>query len=287
MVLLIDVGENKTLKLPEESEFARLLLKGEVLEVLIDDLGYIVVRNPKVFPIEKDAVLKLGMVAKLENFSVTDLLTVVNLTKKSGILEFISEGIRKFLYFNGGEVVYAKSNLVEDRIGLLFVRENKLRFNQLEDVLSRCPSSITIGKFLVLKGFITPKELWDVARLQVEEITYSLFCLEKGIVMFWEGEVSSEQFVKISMPTQNVIVEGVRRLDDWKLLIKSLPKAGSRAMLEGDVELSELSALNEFVLSLIENGKTFEEIVKSSSFGTSETSKVLDYFIRKKIVCFR
>ena len=61
--------------------------------------------------------------------------------------------------------------------------------------------------------------------MQVEEIVRSLFSYDAGTVLFWEGEVRPDNVVRLSLPTQRLIAEGLRRRDELLKLLAWLEES--------------------------------------------------------------
>jgi hypothetical protein len=67
------------------------------------------------------------------------------------------------------------------------------------------------GRVLVELGLLTPRELWNGVRSQVEEIVRSLFTVPAGRMWFWEGEIRPDNVVRLSLETSRLIAEGQQR----------------------------------------------------------------------------
>src|SRR4030095_16887935 len=65
------------------------------------------------------------------------------------------------------------------------------------------------GRFLVERGVLAPRALWDGVKRQVEDIVRSLFAFGTGQVLFWEGEVRPDNVVRLALPTGRLIEEGL------------------------------------------------------------------------------
>ncbi|MEA3361989.1 MAG: DUF4388 domain-containing protein, partial [Thermodesulfobacteriota bacterium] len=67
-----------------------------------------------------------------------------------------------------------------------------------------------------------PKDLWLAARSQVEHIIYTLFSANSGGFYFQSLAIEQEQILRLSMSTQNLIMEGLRRLDENALFMRKI-----------------------------------------------------------------
>jgi len=86
------------------------------------------------------------------------------------------------------------------------------------------------GRFLVDRGLLTPRELWDAVKRQVEDIVRSLFAFAVGQVFFWEGEVRPDNVVRLALPTGRLIEEGLEHRDQLLVFLAQLED--SRVRLE-------------------------------------------------------
>ena len=170
---------------------------------------------PAAVPWDRDLVLS----AEVRAFPLADVLSLIHNSGKSGFLYFRRESHEKSVYLHRGEVVFASSNQIVDRIGECLLRSGVITLEQLRDAESSHSRAERFGKVLVQKGLLTPRGLWDGVKAQVEDIVRSLFSYTAGTVHFWEGEVTPDNVVRLSLPTQRLIGEGLQRRDElFKLL---------------------------------------------------------------------
>lgn len=162
------------------------------------------------FPWDRELVLS----ADVRAFSLADLLHLVHSSAKSGFLFFENGDHAKSVYLHRGEVVFASSNQVVDRLGECLLRGGLINPQQYREAKRAYSPSCQFGKVLVERGFLTPRELWNGVKFQVEEIVRSLFAYAAGSVLFWEGEVRPDNVVRLSLPTRRLIAEGLRRRDE-------------------------------------------------------------------------
>jgi len=165
----------------------------------------------------------------LRNFSPLDVLNLVNLQRKTGIVVFISDenSVIKRVFFKEGEIIYATSNQNTDRLGESLIRAGKLSWEDLDRSAKKITPQRRLGKILVEDGIISPKELFFGVRKQVEEIIFSLFTLTNGYFYFIEGQYEQENIVKFTMSTQSLLMDGMRRMDELKEIKDELFNEGA------------------------------------------------------------
>jgi hypothetical protein len=198
-------------------------------------------------PWDRDLVLT----AEVRAFPLADVLSVIHGAAKSGFLYFCLDDHRKSIYMHRGEVVFAASNQIVDRLGECLLRSGKLTLEQLRET-ERCWSpEDRFGKALVRRGLLTPRGLWSGVKDQVEEIVRSLFAYASGTVHFWEGEVQPDNVVRLSLPTRTLIAEGLRRRDELFKYLASLQDSRVR-VLRGEVGGSRLEGNEKALYSVLE-----------------------------------
>lgn len=161
-------------------------------------------------PWDRDLVLTCDVRA----FALADLLHLLHGAAKSGFLFFEDGDHAKSVYLHGGEVVFAASNQSVDRLGECLLRSGMITPEQFRESRRAYTPQQRFGRILVERGYLTPRDLWNGVKLQVEEIVRSLFAHSLGTVYFWEGEVRPDNVVRLSLPTRRLIAEGLRRRDE-------------------------------------------------------------------------
>jgi hypothetical protein len=238
--LRLDAEERRRLGLAESQSVRVLASTPRTL--LLEKTG------PESVPLPFDR--ELVLTADVRAFSLGDLLHLVHASAKSGFLYFEHADCAKTVYLHAGEVVFATSNQRVDRLGECLLRSGVISVEQQlrADEAYRPPAPF--GRFLVELGFLSPRELWDGVKHQVEEIVRSLFAFSAGTVLFWEGEVRPDNVVRLALPTRRLVAEGLSQRDDLlrylaqledpRVRLKARPGAGKRL---GGTERAILEAL--------------------------------------------
>lgn len=217
----------------------------------------------------------------LEGFSIADVIGLINMNKKSGILSFVFHGSTKALFFTKGEIVFATSSLPQDRLGESLVRAGKLKREDLEGALRDADrrQGWVLGKLLVEKAYLAPKDLFQGVRRQVEEIIYSLFLQKQGVYFFFEGDLDTRDFPKLNMSAQNLVMEGIRRIDEWGLFLEKIPSGELMLSRKRELPQIDLTPDERGVLDLADGTRTVSEISRSSGLGEFNTYKVLHHLM--------
>ncbi len=170
----------------------------------------------------EDAGEQVVMAGFLGDMVIPDLLSFFNMFRKTGILHFNLAAGEKSLYFQHGEIVFAASNFPKEDLGEMLFATGKVERDALQHAREISAGRTTLGKVLVESGAVSPKDLWLTVRTQVEGIVYQLFTAETGSYSYRAKALDSEQIIRLSMSTQNIIMEGLRRQDEGALFMRKI-----------------------------------------------------------------
>lgn len=163
------------------------------------------------------------MQGTLTTTCLPDLLRSIYTHRRTGELILNQGNIRKQIYFELGQIVFAASNRKEDRLGEALVRHGKLTRAQLEQFLGTLGRGKRLGRSLVERGIMTDRELVTYVTFQVIDIIYSLFTWTLGDFEFAEGEHNrAPEELKLRFSTATIILEGVRRVEDFDIIRRGL-----------------------------------------------------------------
>ncbi len=116
-----------------------------------------------------------------------------------------------------------------------------------------------------------------VGRLAAEEALYTLFALASGSFIFEEGVELPRQDIEGSNET--LIIEGIRRLDEWEVLKDKAPAFDTvfGLVTAADDRRREISLEPEEwrVLTLVDGRNTVADIAARSSLGDFRTSQIV------------
>ena len=96
---------------------------------------------------------------RLEGMSLPDLLWSLCEQKKTGVLQLSRFELRKSIYIEEGQIVFASSSDPDDRLGELFLREGTITLDQLQESLSQLSRGKRLGTLLVEAGSLAPGDL--------------------------------------------------------------------------------------------------------------------------------
>lgn len=160
----------------------------------------------------------------LGRFEVPDLLTFLNMARRTGVLVMEHPDQETKLFFHEGKPIFATSTKEELRIGNMLLRQGKLDVPTLERVLTKHRgANQRIGQILLTEQLLRPDELASFLKIQVSEVIFDTFDWRKGLFSFFDKVPPPETAVTLEMDIQNLIMEGVRRIDERGRLSEVFP----------------------------------------------------------------
>jgi tetratricopeptide (TPR) repeat protein len=230
----------------------------------------------------------LSLAGEIKDMTLPWFFQELHAEKKTGIAVVTRETAVKKVYFSGGDIIFASSNLSEDWLGEWLARAGTITREQSDASAELVKhSGKKQGTILVELGFIGTKELVDGVKYQIRQIIISLFNWRDGNYVFEEGPLPTDDIIPLEMSTGNLIIEGLRGLD-WQVVRKSLPRLKTIIRPAGDPMLlfqgANLDQDHRAVFSLIDGNRTIEEICCLSGIGDFNTLRALYVLLALRMV---
>ena len=167
----------------------------------------------------------------LKELGLHDVFHLLDLSRKTGVLRVTSPLRRNqgTVYFDGGAIVGAEVRTNLHPLGELLVRAGRITETELamaRDLQSRGDRR-RLGEILVETGALSHRELERQVRLQVEAVVFEVISWREGYFSFTEGPlVDLRTEAEIRIPTEAVLMEGARRIDEWSRIERHVPHLG-------------------------------------------------------------
>lgn len=204
-------GGNITAELQGEALTAGKPLKGAIPGVRPTGLSPI--PQPAPPPPPPDALAPRAARQGEFRDNLPGLITAFYLSKETGELSCKKGKVKKVVYFEHGQPVFALSNLASDRFGQFLVRVGKIKPDQLEDVaVVAQQTNRRTGDVLVERGLLKDTERLYYVGQQVKSIIYSLFGWEEGQFVLTFREKARSESIKLDVFPGNLIARGVKKL---------------------------------------------------------------------------
>lgn len=217
----------------------------------------------------------------LEKVGLPEVLDFLSTMAKTGVLLLRNGNVTKTLHFKRGVVVFATSNIPDERFGEMLLREGKITSDQFVEASKQITRGKRLGKILVEMQALSPRDLWNEVRHQVQEIAYSVLSWDSGTFQFFEGEERTGENITTSLTVQEILLEGLRRIKNKELLQKVFPSKDivfERVLPANRPTNLHFEEYEKHVFKLIDSERTVQEICDLSEIGEFETLKTLYIF---------
>jgi hypothetical protein len=199
----------------------------------------------------------LSLKGELGTMALADILQWVTTGRKTGTLHINRGAVEKRVSFARGAIHSSWSNDPRESLGQYLVRERLISEEQLfRSLLQQETEGRLLGALLVENGPLTHEDLLRMLVHKAEETIYDLFHWPEGHFEFKDGEIPGDIPFPVNLDVTSVVMEGVRRIDEWARMREVIPSNEATLRAIGQPE----TPLDHEMLLLCSEGKTVTEI---------------------------
>jgi hypothetical protein len=217
----------------------------------------------------------MGLSGTFRTMLPGDLLQWLSLGEKNGLLLVINRGVEKRVFFKDGRVISTASNDPREYLGQFLISHGFLSEQELVKAMEvQQQSGILLGKILVMIDVISEEDLQRLMRIKAEEEMYDIFLWPEAAFHFEDEELPTMQMIPLQVEVTGIIMEGHRRLDEWKRIREVIPHDSVVPVIEKPVDLKHLEEVQRTIVQAIDARRSIADIVlesRSSSFVVSST----------------
>jgi Domain of unknown function (DUF4388) len=253
----------------------------------------------------------MALEGSLQDFGLAEILQLIYHQKKTGILTMRNSSSEASVMFEKGLVVKADISNSEglDKIGEVLLRSGKISEDQLKQALiTQGRINEKIGVILVTMGALLTEDLIKALGLHVREAVLSLFKWKEGRYSFEPSEISYQREYWLPINTEFLIMDGVRRIDEWPYIAKTIPnldlifeknpqysdnirvvKTGDGSVEEANGESSQEGGIQVThdemnVYNLVDGRQDVRNLVEVANLGEFETCKALSNLLTSGLI---
>ncbi len=222
--------------------------------------------------------MDLDLQGRIEKFTLTEIFQLVAASRKSGTLGIQKDDSIVMIYFKNGDIIYAYGPRQTYHLGRLLKERGKLTQQQLDDAINtqaKTENSKRLGEILIHKGYIDRADLEKVVTEQIQELLYSLLSWQTGSFKFYENQFPTEEEITVSLSVEDVILEGLRRLDELNMIRETLPDLNAVYTISATqgqrTRKLSLEATEWNIMALVNGQRTINEICDLSGQDRNDT----------------
>jgi len=175
----------------------------------------------------------------LATMGLEDIFQWLAVGKKTGVLELKGPLHTKRVAFHEGRITSIWSSDPREYLGQYLLAFNRITEEQLRDALAtQEDEQQLLGRILINRQLVTEAEIRRIVQLKVEESIFDTFLWNVGSFEFHDGAASHQKSMLLSLDVTGIVLEGARRLDDWKRIRRvikggdAVPSATSEAIAD-------------------------------------------------------
>lgn len=194
----------------------------------------------------------MALKGTIRDFGIADIFQLIGQQTKSGILVLKDEVDEVRIHFREGAVVRAESptRARQMLLGNMLLNAGVITKAELDRALQQQTRAMRrIGRILVDDvGALDSDDLGEFLRLQLSETVQRLFLWQSGTYEFEQLDVPAPEDGLESVRAENILMDGLRVLDEWPTLRQRLPPYSStfEVVRELPEPVSDDAALGDF-----------------------------------------
>jgi len=167
----------------------------------------------------------MALKGNLRDFTITQLLNLVNLAKKTGTLVIEGPGEIARVTFREGKLAYAQIGVEDNTLAAVLQRNNKISVGQYRILKERAArmSDKELGLLLINAGYVSQTDIITSLQQYFVSIVRRLFTWVEGFFRFESDEMPPEGKISVRIELENLIIEGSRQLREWEQLQEEIP----------------------------------------------------------------
>ncbi len=227
------------------------------------------------------SIWDMALKGNLRDFSLTQLLNLVNLARKSGNLIIEGQSGESKLFFKQGKLAYAQYGREDNTLPAILQRKKTINDTQYRILLEKS-SAMTdkeLGLMLVNAGYLDQAKIIETLQQYFVEVIRKLFTWAEGFFFFDPDQMMPGNFIPVKIELENLIIEGSRQLKEMEQLQEEIPT------LEMSLKFADRPGANIRKVNLsVDEWKVVSYVnPKNTMRQISQVTKMDDFQIRKVV----
>jgi hypothetical protein len=232
----------------------------------------------------------MALKGNLRDFSITQLLNLVNVAQKTGTLIVDRAPEQIFISFREGKLSYARDGTNGIGLTMVLYKARKLNAAQVRAINERAGnmSDKELGLLLINSNYLSQQEILSSLQTHYLDLLYRLFSWGEGLFHFENDLLPPTERITVRISLENIIIEGTRKVRERDQLQDEIPS------LEMALKFSERPGVNlrnlnlsvdEWkVISFINPKNTIHQIAKASNKNEFEIRRIVYSFLQAGLV---
>jgi hypothetical protein len=232
----------------------------------------------------------MALKGNLRDFTITQLLNLINLARKTGTLIVEGPSEKVWVSFRDGKLAYAQMGHEDSSLATVLYRSNKLTVAQHRAIKNRAGSMSDkeLGLLLINANYINQQDIITSLQTYFVNVVNRLFTWVEGNFRFENDLLPPDDKITVRISLENIIIEGTRRMREWEQLqdeIPSLEMALKFADRPGtNIRNVNLSVEEWRVVSYINPRNTIRQIARATKMNDLEIRRIVYSLLQAGLV---
>ncbi|HTX92746.1 MAG TPA: DUF4388 domain-containing protein [Anaerolineales bacterium] len=167
----------------------------------------------------------MALRGNLRDFSITQLLNLINLANKTGTLVVEGPSETAKVAFRDGKLSYAEIGHEDGGLATILYKAKKLSQGQYKSLQQRTmhiPDK-ELGLLLINAGYLSQEDILTNLQQHFTDIVQRLFTWVEGFFHFDNDLLPPDDRICVRLDLENLIIEGARQLREWEQLQDEIP----------------------------------------------------------------
>lgn len=219
----------------------------------------------------------------LADFSIVEILQLIQIGKKTGILKFKEGEFEGTIAFEEGLVYFAESSGEKGTIADRLIRERKISSRSLRQAQGllkiKKDEEKSLTDVLIENKFVEAKDLELSVKNVIVDAIFDIGLHKDAQFVFFQNEKHEDELAFVRLDSGEIEGELVRREKTWQAIKKKVPDFDSIYVLSPEAanEASEirLRPLEWKVICLLNGDYTLEEVCKNLQISPFKVGKIV------------
>ncbi|GAP05454.1 MAG TPA: DUF4388 domain-containing protein [Anaerolinea thermolimosa] len=232
----------------------------------------------------------MALKGNLRDFSITQLLNLINLAQKTGTLVIEGPGETAQIAFRQGKLAYAQLGGEDGSLAAILHQTRRISASQYRLLKERAStmSDKELGLLLINAGYLTQDDILSSLQTYFINIIRRLFTWVEGFFRFEPDTLPGDGKITVRVDLENLIIEGSRQLREWEQLQEEIPSLDMALKFTErpgtNLRNISLSVEEWRVVSYVNPRNTIRQIARATKMNDLEIRRVVYGLIQAGLV---
>ena len=156
----------------------------------------------------------MALRGNLRDITIVQILNIINLAKKTGVLLIQTTSDRSQMIFREGKLAFALVGSEDNSLAAILQRGRKISHNQAR-MLKEKAGNMTdkqLGLLLINAGYVSQQDVLECLQEYYASVARRYFSWVEGAFTFEQGVQPPPEKIPTRIDLENLIMEGSRRM---------------------------------------------------------------------------